>query len=337
MGLRTYMIRRTINSFVLVLAVVVFNFFLFRLPVFLQGVDPADIILGGSYFREDIKEQLRQQWNIPPENASFQDWFNHFWAYLTNMLTLNFGRSYVSRQPVANLIAEKLPNTVVLLGTASLFSILIGVVLGTLAAASQGKKIDMGMITASLSLYAIPIFFLGMIFILVFGSYLDLFPVSGGTLSAECATGGCSVVDELVDRLYHLVLPVSTLVVGGFGAHLILMRNNLADVLVEDYITTARAKGLRENSVLFNHAFRNAVLPMVTVIALTFATIIGGAVLTETIFSWNGLGRWILSSLLAEDWPASEAIFLLIAITVIVANFIADLLYGILDPRVKYT
>jgi peptide/nickel transport system permease protein len=322
----------------LVVAVIIFNFFLFRLPVFIQGIDPADLIIGGAYFETDVKARLREQWKIPSKDAGFNEWLDHFIAYLGNMLTWNFGKSYIYRKDVGQLVAEKLPNTVVLLGTASVLTIIIGVVLGTLAANKRGSRFDLGWITISLTFYSFPIFFLGMLFIMVFGSWLGWFPVSGGTHSPKCRLDpGCNAIEDFVDLLYHMFLPTLTLTLGGFGYYLILMRNNLIDVLTEDYITTARAKGLKEREVLFNHAFRNAVLPMVTVIALTFAFVISGAVLTETIFSWSGLGLFILEALLAQDWPSAQAIFYLIAITVVIANFIADLLYGVLDPRIKYT
>ncbi|MFW9928751.1 MAG: ABC transporter permease [Candidatus Thorarchaeota archaeon] len=337
MTLRGYIVRRCINSVILIFAVIVFNFFLFRLQVFLLGVDPVDIALGGRVYKNDIRELYRKELGIPSKDSGFQVWFNYFISYIERMITLNFGKSFLQGQNVYDLIAQRLPNTVILLGTSSILTIIIGIILGTTAAAKRGGRFDMGFITVSLAAYALPVFWIGMLLIMVFGSYLRWFPVSGSTHSVVCQQGLCNPVEDFLDLVYHMILPVTALTLNGFGQYLLIMRNNLVDVLTEDYIVTARAKGLSENTVLYKHAFRNAILPMVTIIALTFAFIIGGAVLTETVFSWPGLGKLILDALLLQDWPVAEAVFLLIAITVIVANFIADILYGILDPRVKYT
>ncbi|OLS20224.1 MAG: Dipeptide transport system permease protein DppB [Candidatus Heimdallarchaeota archaeon LC_3] len=337
MTLRGYIVRRSINSVILIFAVIVFNFFLFRLQIFILGVDPVDIALGGAFFENDIREQIRESLGIPTKDANFEVWYNYFLDYVARMITLDFGESFLQRLNVYDLIAQRLPNTVILLGTSSILTIIIGIILGTTAAAKRGTRYDMSFITISLAAYALPVFWIGMLLIMIFGSYLNWFDVAGGTHSVKCQQGLCDPVTDFLDLLNHMTLPVVALILNGFGSYLLLMRNNLVDVLTEDYIVTARAKGLPESTVLYKHAFRNAVLPMVTIIALTFAFIISGAVLTETVFSWPGLGKLILDSLLLQDWPVAEAVFLLIAITVIVANFIADLLYGVLDPRVKYT
>lgn len=338
MSLRGYIVRRSVNSVILMMAVIIFNFFLFRLPVFILGVDPIDIALGGANFQEDIREALRARLGIPSNNATFDEWFDYFLDYIRRMIMLDFGKSFLQNGiNVYDLIAERLPNTVILLGTSSILTVIVGIILGTTAAARRGSRYDMGFISVSLAAYALPVFWIGMLLIMVFGSYLGWFDVSGGTHSTTCQQGLCNDVENLLDLGWHMILPVTALVLNGFGSYLLLMRNNLVDVLTEDYIVTARAKGLPESTVLYKHAFRNAVLPMVTVIALTFAYIISGAVLTETVFSWPGLGKLILDSLTLQDWPVAEAVFLLIAVTVIVANFIADLMYGVLDPRVKYS
>jgi peptide/nickel transport system permease protein len=293
--------------------------------------------LGGAFFENDIRENIRISLGIPTKDASFTIWFDYFLDYIVRMITLDFGESFLQRIDVYDLIANRLPNTVILLGTSSVLTIIVGIIIGTTAAARRGSRYDMGLITVSLAAYALPVFWIGMLLIMVFASYLNWFDVAGGTHSTACRETDCGLVGNFLDLLNHMTLPVLALVINGFGGYLLIMRNNLVDVLTEDYIVTARAKGLPENAVLYKHAFRNAVLPMVTLIALTFAGIISGAVLTETVFSWPGLGKLILDALLLQDWPVAEAVFLLIAITVIVANFLADLLYGILDPRVKYS
>lgn len=349
MGLKGYIARRIVHSFVLLFAVIIFNFFLFRIPTFMWGLDPADLIVGG-IDDEQIQEALRENWNIPPEDATLQDWIDHFMTYMVNMITFNFGNSYSENSVrVIDGILERLPNTVILLGLASILTMVIGIYLGTRAASKRGSKFDVSFVTGSLFLYSIPVFWMGMVSLLVFSVWFDLFPLFGSH-SDSCATGvwdecflGLQIelpvignLDYLLDYLHHLFLPVAVLTIGGFGGYLLLMRNSLVDVLTEDYIKTAKAKGLEERTILYKHAFRNAILPMITVIALTFAFIISGAILTETVFNWYGLGRYILQSLVGLDWPVSQAIFFIIALCVIIANFVADIMYGILDPRIKY-
>ncbi|MFX1476280.1 MAG: ABC transporter permease, partial [Promethearchaeota archaeon] len=183
---------------------------------------------------------------------------------------------------------------------------------------------------------------LGMILILIFGFYLrvpgpdgqlmGLFPYSG-TVSTPVYN------DPLLyamDVAHHLVLPSFTLAIVSFGGYMLVMRNNLIDVLTEDYIVTARAKGVDERTVLYKHAMRNAILPLVTMIAFTFGGLIGGATLTETVYNWYGVGRYIFDSVMAQNYPVLQAIFYILALTTVIANFIADLLYGFLDPRVRY-
>ncbi|MFW9995143.1 MAG: ABC transporter permease [Candidatus Odinarchaeota archaeon] len=355
MGLKGYIARRLVHSLILLLAVIIFNFFLFRLPTFMLGVDPADLVIGG--IDDQLTQQrLREAWNIPPEDATLQDWIDHFMTYVTNMMTFNFGYSYQENSiRVIDAIMDRLPNTVILLGLASITTMVIGIYLGTRAAAKRGSRFDVGSITVSLFLYSIPVFWMGMVSLLIFSVWLDWIPLFGSH-SDDCSTGAwgaCTAqlgpfnihtglalggihLDYYLDYISHLLTPLAVLTLGGFGGYLLLMRNSLVDVLTEDYIKTARAKGLEYRSVLYKHAFRNAILPMITVIALSFAFIISGAILTETVFNWYGLGRYIYESFITLDWPVSQAIFFIIALCVILANFVADMMYGVLDPRIKY-
>ena len=205
-------------------------------------------------------------------------------------------------------------------------------------------------VTVALFIYALPVFWLGMMLLMVFGFMLPMWTEATfgvaigfpqfGTISYEVwAVARTSPFGALMvagDVLSHLFLPMITLGVGGYGGYFLYMRNNLIDVMTEDYILTARAKGLDENQVLYKHGMKNAMLPMVTVIAMTFGFLIDGATLTETVFTWRGMGRFIFEGLIALDYPVVQAIFMIVAITAILANFVADLLYGVLDPRIKY-
>jgi len=331
--------KRAVTGAVTILMVVLFNFFLFRLPIFFLGWDPTDIYIGPTMSAE-TRELVRQLWGLPSRNATFQEWLNHFFRYVENVFTLNFGYSYRTSRPVINLISERIGNTLLLMGLSTVFSILLGIWAGVKAASRHGKRTDVSFVTLSLFLYSMPIFWLGMMLLLVFGFYLYqfsggsiYFPIGGKTHSYPIPTDPFSY---LVDMIWHLALPVSTLTLSNFGYYLLLMRGNLVDVLSEDYILTAKAKGLDERTILFKHALKNAFLPMITVISLSLATLWTGATLTETVFNWYGIGRLIFEALVQMDFPVSEAIFFLMSFTIVIANIIADILYGVIDPRVKY-
>jgi len=352
MGLREYAIRRIIYMVLLVFAVICFNFFLFRLPTFLFGASPISLMLSDELRRnltQDILESMYANFGLV-QNPDIFDWIYMFWRYIVSMFTGNFGVSFQNRQPVITEIVTRLPNTLLLMGTSSMVAILLGIWTGVKVAADPGSRKDVSAVTLALFIYALPVFWLGMMLLLVFGFMLpewtDLmwgvrigFP-QFGTISYEVwdmARGNpFGALYVAGDVLRHLFLPMITLGVGGYGGYFLYMRNNLIDVMTEDYILTARAKGLDENQVLYKHGLKNAMLPMVTIIAMNFGFLINGATLTETVFTWRGLGSYIFTSLLRMDYPVIQTIFMIIAITAILANFVADLLYGVLDPRIKY-
>jgi peptide/nickel transport system permease protein len=332
----------------LVVAVVCFNFFLFRLPTLILGVSPVDLMISDEMRRNLTREMLQQlyfRFGLVPDPDIF-DWIYMFWRYLVGMFTGNFGLSFISGQPVIDEIMARLPNTLLLMGTSALVAIMIGIWTGVKVAADPGSRKDVSAVTVALFIYAMPIFWFGMVLLMVFAVYLPAltgglisFPLYGTIDTEMWPMVKASPFGGLIaaaDILHHLFLPMIALGVGGYGGYFLYMRNNLIDVMTEDYILTARAKGLDENQVLYKHGLKNALLPMVTVIALTFGFLINGATLTETVFTWYGLGRFIFTSLLQLDYPVVQAIFMIIAITAILANFVADLLYGVLDPRIKY-
>ncbi len=325
MGLREFVVRRIINSFILIFGAITFNFFVFRL---MPG-DPVRILISGNLEanQADLANALRQLWGLDlPLPVQFVQ-------YLLNMFTFNFGNSFTEGyRPVIESIAARLPNTLLLMGTAAILTIVIGVITGISAAAKRGGKFDMGMVTTALTFYSIPTFWLGMMLILLLGFYFPIFPMYG-TVSSPAPEDPLAYA---LDVGWHLILPSFTLALVSYGGYMLVMRNNLIDVLTEDYIVTARAKGVDERTVLYKHALRNAILPLVTMVALTFGFLITGATLTETVFNWYGLGRLIFDSVMRQNYPVLQAIFYIMALTVIIANFIADILYGFLDPRVRY-
>jgi len=298
---------------------------------------------------QDLLEAMYANFGLVPDPDIF-DWIYMFWRYLVSMFTGNFGVSFLTQRPVIGEIVERLPNTLLLMGTSSMVAILLGIWTGVKVAADPGSRKDVGAVTLALFIYALPVFWLGMMLLLAFGFMLPQwteamwgirigFP-QFGTISYEvwevARDNPLGALMVALDVLRHLVLPTITLGIGGYGGYFLYMRNNLIDVMTEDYILTARAKGLDDTQVLYKHGLKNAMLPMVTIIAMTFGFLIDGATLTETVFTWRGMGRYIFDSLLLSDYPVIQTIFLIVAITAVFANFVADLLYGVLDPRIKY-
>lgn len=339
MGLRSYLVKRIIIAIILFISVIIFNFFLFRLPVFILGVDPAALYITPGMEYEAI-ENIRNLYQLPPADATWFDWWLHFIAYIRNMFTLQFGISFSNNQPVVQEIMDRLPNTLLLMGTSMVFAVVLGVVTGIIAASRHGGALDTGLITVSLTMYSLPVFWMGMLFLVAFSVLpqmlwgFPLFPL--GHTASPPGSIPPDIISYSLDVTWHLFLPCLTLTLAFFGGYMLIMRNTLVDVLTEDYILTARAKGLEERTVLYKHGVRNAFLPIISLIAINFAFIISGAVLTETVFIWYGMGRLLYASLLSNDWPVAQGIFFMIAVVVISANIIADILYGILDPRVKY-
>lgn len=322
LGLKGYIAKRTVYTFVLLLLVVTLNFIIFRL----MPADPLSIIASGSRLKPEQIEILKRRFHIE-EPLHLQ-----YIYYMANLLQGEFGYSFRTQRPIAEEMMLHLPNTLLLLGVATLISVVLGMVLGIIAAARHGKPIDVTLLLLGMTTYALPTFWIGLMLLLVFGFYLGLFPLRG-TISVPPPA---DPVSAALDLLWHLTLPATTLVLFSFAQYAVIMRNSLLGVLTEDYILTARAKGLSEHAILFKHALRNAMLPMVTIIAIGFGGVVSGAIITETVFSWDGMGSYMWAAIEVADYPVLQAVFFVIAVFTILANFIADLIYGWLDPRIKY-
>jgi peptide/nickel transport system permease protein len=352
MGLREYVARRLIYTVLLVVAVVCFNFFLFRLPTFLFGASPISLMLSDEMRRQmtqELLEQMYANFGLVPDPDIF-DWIYMFWRYLVSMFTGNFGVSFLTQRPVMEEIIDRLPNTLLLMGTSALISILLGIWVGVKVSVDPGSKRDVGAVTVAMFTWSLPQFWIGMMLLLMFGFLLPEWTAAMwgirigfpqfGTIDYDvwevARANPFGAIMVAGDVLYHLFLPMITLAIASFGGWFLYMRNNLVTVMTEDYILTARAKGLDENQVLYKHGMKNAMLPMVTLVALAISSLMSGTVLIETVFTWRGLGSYIFGSLLLFDYPVIQAIFVILAIVRILANFVADLLYGVLDPRIKY-
>lgn len=255
-----------------------------------------------------------------------------FLIYAGNVLRGDFGVSYVLGRPVIDVIAERLPPTLLLTSTALVVSTVIGIALGVFSATRRQRPSDVAIQVTTLAADAAPVFWIGQLAILAFALGLGIFPVQG-MADARTPQG---VVAGTLDLLHHMALPVLVLALGEIAVISRMARIGLIEELSQDYVRTARAKGLTERRVLLVHALRRALIPVTTVIGGRVGHLISGAVIIEIIFGWPGLGRLLVISMQTRDMPIVMGIFLLVGLSVVIANFITDLVYGQLDPRIAY-
>lgn len=315
-------VKKLFYALITILIVLVFNYILFRV---LPG-NPLAMMMRNPKATPEMIEGIKHLYGLD------QPWHIQFFTYFSNMLKGDLGMSFVFKAPVTKVITARIMPTIILVGIAELIAIAVGIGIGIVAAWKRGTKLDVGTLSFSLITYSVPTFWLGMIMMLIFCVELKLFPTSGMfTPGKSFATTGAM----LYDLVRHGVLPVVTMSLVLIGEYALTMRNTLIDVLSEDYIVTAKAKGFRDRYILTKHALPNALLPMVTIVAINIGFVIAGAIQIETIFSWPGLGRLMYEALRARDYPLLQGIFLLITVSVVLANFLADITYSYIDPRVK--
>lgn len=252
--------------------------------------------------------------------------------YVQNIVTGDFGYSFQKNKPITTILAERLPWTLLLTGTGLIISTLIGVSLGALAAWKRGERGDIGLLGFFIFLESLPAFWVGMLLVALFAVQWRVFPTFGAITPWMTLTGWAKVAD--IAR--HLVLPATTLTIVSVPGTFLVARYAMLSVLGEEFIMVARAKGLREQHILFRHALRNALLPVATVFTLNLAFAFGGATVIETVFSYPGIGRLIYEGVLNRDYPVLQASFLMITVLVIIANILTDLLYPLLDPRMRH-
>ena len=327
-------------SILTIIFVIILNFFLFRV---LPG-DPARAGVHDPRLDRETIEALRVRYGLDkPVINCFESlnpiklgscWINpadtQFFIYVRNLLLGEFGTSYAYKIPVANMLVGRLWNTLLLIGVGQVLAIVLGVILGILAAWKARTAIDYTALLSSLLAWSLPTFWLGII-LLFWGSSHGL-PIGG---KATAGTSSWPLMQQGVDILRHMFLPTLTYTIIFLGEYMLIMRSSLLEVLSEDYILTAKAKGLNTFQILKDHALKNAMLPLVTVIAINLGFTVAGAVQIETVFSWPGLGGAIFNAVGQRDFPVLQGVFFLVAISVIFANLVADLMYSYLDPRVR--
>lgn len=260
-----------------------------------------------------------------------QPQWKQFSTYVANLARGELGYSFQRGRPIATIIGERLPWTLLLVGLSLVLATLIGAAMGALAAWRRGSTLDLGTLGVAMFFESVPSFWLGMILIAVFAAGLGWFPIFGAGTAGVSLTGWALVVD----RARHLILPLTTLTLITIPGTFLIMRYSMLSVLGEHYITTARAKGIAERFVLRRHAMRNALLPVATVFMLNLGFIVGGATVIETVFSYPGIGRLLYEAVLNRDYPVIQGTFFIITISVIAANIASDLLYPLIDPRVR--
>jgi peptide/nickel transport system permease protein len=248
----------------------------------------------------------------------------------------DFGYSFWTREPVLKEITSRLPNTVYLMGTTMLVALLIAIPFGIISAVRQYSAFDISVTTFSFAGQAIPEFWLGLILILVFYVWLEN-PFTGEPLFPPGGMYSLNATYPLLDRIWHLVLPVTAGALGWIAWYSRFLRSSMLDVIHQDYLRAARAKGLSERSVLYKHGLRNALIPLVTMFALDLPYLFAGAVFIEMIFAWPGMGRLYYQAALQRDYPMLMAILIIGAAVIILSNLLADILYAYLDPRIRYT
>jgi len=323
--LRKYIIRRLIQIIVIFFVILTVLFLLFRLA---PG-DPVSRMVDPDMTPEDSEYLISQLGLDEPLLVQYV-------IYVKNFFVGQFGYSFHYGEPVVKIIWDRLPNTILLFTTSIILSALVGVFFGKIASWHKGDKTDAGLTIGALVTHTLFLPWLALIMIWVFGFKLGWFPINGMVSEEVWLDPDSGVLTKAMDVMYHMVLPLTTLFLIHFGAYLLIMRSSMLETLKEDYILTARAKGLEEKVIRDHHAAPNAALPVVTSVGLSLAFSINGGALTETVFSWPGIGRELVFSVSHNDYPLAQASFLLIASVVLISNLVVDVLYAYLDPRIRY-
>jgi peptide/nickel transport system permease protein len=327
-NMRAFLARKTIYVFITFIVIISFNFFLFRI---MPG-DPTSVLVPKTG-NEELKQAIREAFGLD------KPLWEQYLLYIKQVFTLDWGISTGLRKyaDVTDVMAPALMNTIVLLGTGTVLAIILGISVGKFAAWRRGTAADAASMSISLTFDSMPTFLFALFMLMVFAGWLKWFPIKGseGWLPFIGQADIDTLGEKIISRLYHLVLPLIVFTLEIMAEFAIIMRNSLTDVLTEDYIVTARAKGLSNKEILDNHAMRNAMLPVVTVMAIGIAWVLGGTIMVEMVFSYDGLGLMTWDAVVYQDYALLQALFLLFAVAVLIANAISDVIYFHLDPRVE--
>jgi peptide/nickel transport system permease protein len=315
----SYVARRLIQALPLLLAISAVSFTILKVtpggPLAAYEANPD--------FSDEDRIRLERAFGIDqPIPIQYVTWLGRF-------ITGDWGSSFASHQPVLMLITERLPNTLYLMGTVFLTVLLLAIPIGVFAAVKQYSWFDHVITGTTFAFLSTPTFWLGLLLIIVFGLQLRLLPLGG------IDTPGRPF--DVMDRLRHLILPVATIALVQLGSHVRYLRASMLETIGLDYMRTARSKGLTERSIVLGHALKNAAIPFVTVLALDLPELFAGALVTEQIFGWPGMGRLTFDAVLRTDYPVLMGILTVASAMIVFANLVADVIYGFLDPRIRYS
>ena len=320
-----YIIRRLIQAVPLLLLISIIIFGLLRLT---PGGPLARFENDPTISQEDLNRIRAEMGLDDPIPVQYGRW-------LSATLKGDFGESYTAHRPVIEMITERLPNTLKLMSVAFAVTLLVAIPVGVISAVKQYSWFDHLVTAVAFAGQSVPIFWFGLILILVFYSTLEN-PTTGGPLFPAGGINSLDMDGDFWDGVWHLVLPVTMLSLAWMSWYTRFLRGSMLEIIHQDYVRTARAKGLVEYLVIGRHALINALIPLVTLVALDLPALFAGAVFTETIFSWPGMGRLFYQSALRRDYPVLMAVIMMTAVLIILCNLIADMVYGYLDPRIRY-
>ena len=313
-----YLIKRSVAALLTLFIALTVNFLLFRA---LPGSAVSDLSRVPNA-TPALRAELARQFGLD------KPLWHQYELYLYQLLHLNLGVSYGNSAPVIDNLRTALANTIPMVALGTFFSIVLGVATGALAAWRRGTAVEHLSVAPALSFYAMPVQWLGMLLIILFGSILP----TGGMVNQFLIDP--TPLQHLQDVFVHMILPAATLGLVLYGQYTLIVRSAMLETLGEDYILTARATGVSQRRILRRHAFRNAMLPVISVIALSLGFIVGGAILVETVFNWPGIGLAVYEAVLKRDYPMLQGAFLVLTLSVVFFNYLADLLYFWLDPRI---
>jgi peptide/nickel transport system permease protein len=315
------LLRRFLVLCASIFAIVTFNFFLFHV---IPG-DPIRLIARSQRLSPEAVAHLRELYGLDGSILT------QYVDYLKNLLHGDLGYSYSLQEDVSAIVGRALVNTLILLTCSTLIVVLVGVGVGVFAGSRVGKKSDSATVVTSLVMWSLPTFWVGMLLLFTFGVWIGGLPISGIQTPNAIYPNAFWVVGDVAR---HLVLPTITLAIVDIAFFIIITRTSLVEVSGEDYMLTARGKGLSRRRIVWGHGVRNALLPVVTASVLYVSALVAGAIQVEVVFSWPGMGLLTYNAVLSRDYPVLEACFLIISVAVLVANFLSDLVYRRLDPRV---
>jgi len=326
MSMARYVAKRSVEILILLFIISSLTFLLFRL----MPSDPAGIQIDPHRTPEKVAKQ-RELWGL---DKSLPE---QYIIFVRNLLHGEFGTSYYWGRDVYDVIRDRLPATVLLFTSMTALSFAVGIYIGRIIAWKRGGKLEYGSTVVGMFLFSMPGFWICFLAIWIFSFKLGLFPLGGiKTDMLWASTANTPLFVKALDIVYHMFLPLTVGVIVSFPGVMLMMKNVMLETLGEDYITTARAKGLPEKQIRDHHAARNVMLPMVTVMTLSLVGSIGGSMIVETIFNWPGLGAEFLEAAMNYDYPLAQGGFIVMAVLLLIAILVTDIMYAVLDPRIGY-